>query len=88
MSDERQHSRADCLEIFSRLSEYLDGELEPGPCSEIDSHMGDCQPCQAFLDSLRTTVRLVQDLEAPPLPGEVRDQIREAYRRLRESEKI
>jgi anti-sigma factor RsiW len=61
------HGSKKCKEIFARLSEYLDGELDPSVCDRLEGHLGDCPPCQAFLESLRRTVRLVGSLDAPEL---------------------
>ena len=74
----------DCREIFARLSEYLDEDLEPGLCDELERHLDDCPPCRAFLDSLRRTVDLVRDLPATELPEEVTRELGETYRKLRE----
>ena len=38
----------------------------------IDAHMGDCPPCQAFLESLRRTIRWVGDSGVDELPAELR----------------
>ncbi|MDX2033990.1 MAG: zf-HC2 domain-containing protein [Blastocatellia bacterium] len=48
----------DCREMFARLSEYLDGELDEDLCQCFDSHMRDCEPCLAFLATLKKTVEL------------------------------
>lgn len=73
-----------CREMFARLSEYLDGELDPGICEEIESHLGDCPPCQAFLESLRRTVDLTRDLPVADLPEDLTRDVVEAYRKMRE----
>lgn len=73
----------ECRAIFERLSEYLDGELPPALCDEVDGHLGDCTPCVAFLESLRRTVRLIETTESPRLPDDVRRSLAAAYRRFR-----
>jgi RNA polymerase sigma-70 factor (ECF subfamily) len=45
-----------CKELFAELSEYLDGALDDRLCEELEKHMDGCQPCQAFLNSLKQTV--------------------------------
>jgi anti-sigma factor RsiW len=50
-----------CLEVFERLSEYLDGELSPQDCAEIQEHIQDCEPCVAFLESLKTSIQAVRE---------------------------
>jgi anti-sigma factor RsiW len=77
-----------CREMFARLSEYLDGELDPEICSGIEDHMGDCPPCQAFLESLRRTVNLVRDLPDQELPEELARDFIETYRKARESGEV
>jgi len=73
-----------CREVFERLSEYLDGELPPDLCERVEQHMGGCAPCEAFLESLRRTVRLVATVDAPALPDDLRDAVRQAWARYRE----
>lgn len=83
MTDQRHdHGSPECRKIFERLSEFLDGELPPDLCSTIDGHMDDCPPCQQFLDALRKTVKLIERVDAPVLPEEIRHRVREAYRRF------
>ena len=45
-----------CRRLFAALSDYMDGVIDDAVCEEMDLHLHDCQPCQAFLSSLKTTV--------------------------------
>jgi len=83
MTAEHRHGEGECHEMFARLSEYLDGELSPDFCTQLEGHLADCPPCQAFLESLRRTVRLTEQVSAPPLPEEVRRRVREAFAKMR-----
>jgi mycothiol system anti-sigma-R factor len=74
----------ECRELFGRLSEYLDGELDPSLCDETEQHLGECAPCQEFLESLRRTVALLTRLPGEPLPEEMRAAMRQSLRRLQE----
>lgn len=84
MSSARGHGGPRCRELFDKLSELLDGELDQAICAEIEGHLGDCPPCQRFLESLRRTVLLVQELPVPVLPEKIRRELVESVRRLRE----
>lgn len=68
------------------LSEYLDGELPPATCAELDRHIRGCAPCVAFVESLRKSVRLCRgylpEIEAPPLSEEGKHTLQDAYARL------
>ena len=78
------HGSRDCREIFERLSEYLDEELDPELCSKIEGHLGDCEPCVAFLESLRRTIGHVGQARSEALPEELREQLRRALDGLRD----
>jgi len=69
-----------CRQLFRLLSEFMDGELPEGLCREIQTHLSDCEPCQAFLRTLQRTVEICQELPAEPLPSEARRELREILR--------
>jgi anti-sigma factor RsiW len=75
------HRPESCREMLERLSEYLDGELDPSACAEIEGHLEGCEPCIAFLRSLRTTVAHVGSLPRLTLPDDVKRACVEAYER-------
>ncbi len=82
-SDERTEK---CKEVFSLLSEYLNLELPPGACREIETHLAGCPPCIEFAESLRKTVDLCrhyQPTEMPePIGNEAREQLLDAYQKM------
>ncbi len=45
-----------CRRLFAALSDYMDGIADDAMCEEIDLHLHDCEPCQAFLSSLKNAV--------------------------------
>ena len=45
-----------CRRLFAALSDYMDGVIDDAVCEEMDLHLHDCQPCQAFLASLKNAV--------------------------------
>ncbi len=45
-----------CKQMFAELSDYLDDELDSALCEELEKHLGDCEPCQAFVSNLESTV--------------------------------
>jgi len=45
-----------CRRLFAALSDYMDGVVDDAVCEEMDRHISDCQPCQAFLASLKQAV--------------------------------
>jgi len=75
-----------CREVFSLLSEYLNVELPPDACQEIEAHLAGCPPCIEFADSLRKTVDICRSYRPSELPGPLGDQARtkllEAYKKM------
>jgi len=75
-----------CKEVFSLLSEYLNLELPPGACQEIEAHLAACPPCVEFAESLRKTVELCRLYRPAELPEQIGNDARErlmaAYQRM------
>jgi len=85
-STKHQHGPADdaCLEVFEKLSEYLDGELSPQDCKHIQDHIQDCVPCVAFVESLKASIQAARDLHPDEpvreLPDELREKLKAAWK--------
>ena len=64
-----------CEEIFTVLSEYIDGELSKELCEAIRAHNEDCLPCQSFVETFTKTIELVRKQSAQPLPSAVKNKL-------------
>lgn len=73
-------TKKECSEIFSKLSEYLDGELAPDLCAEMSEHIEDCPPCVAFVESLKMSIGMVRAAPQTIVPGPVKDDVRAQLR--------
>jgi len=75
-----------CKEVFAALSEYLDLELSPAFCAELEVHLQGCPPCIEFVESLRKSIDLCRGYspaESPqPLSDNARHELQEAYLRM------
>lgn len=76
----------DCQEVFAMLSQYLDLELPPDACQEIEAHLKGCPPCIEFAESLRKTVEICRGYEPAEMPAplseEARASLESAWRRV------
>ena len=83
---EPDHRTEKCREVFSLLSEYLNLELPPGACQEIETHLAGCPPCIEFAESLRKTVELCRRYRPSELPEPLgensRQQLLDAYQSM------
>ena len=59
-----------CLEMFKRLSEYLDNELDDATCQKIERHVKECVPCFSCLQTLKRTVDICKLAAIKPVPKE------------------
>ena len=63
---------SDCHKLLGELSNYLEGEVSPEICREIERHLAGCHNCQAVVDSLGKTISLYQMLPEQDVPDEMR----------------
>ena len=81
-----QHHSAECKEIFTLLSDYLNLELPPESCREIETHLAGCAPCVEFVESLRKTIELCRRYRPAELPSPLGESAREellaAYQKM------
>jgi RNA polymerase sigma-70 factor, ECF subfamily len=65
-----------CKEMFSLLSEYLNLELPPETCAEMEAHLSGCSHCIEFTESLRKTIDLCRQYPPAELPAPMGEQAR------------
>jgi anti-sigma factor RsiW len=67
------HSPERCRALLAQLNDYIDGELHPDLCAELNTHLADCPDCTVVLDTLGKTIQIVRtlDLMPPELPPDV-----------------
>jgi anti-sigma factor RsiW len=77
---------ARCKAMFAELSDYLDEQLDESLCEEIERHMSDCGPCQAFLATLEATIEQLRkpaaDSALPENTSKLRNQLMQDHRRV------
>ncbi len=65
-----------CQDYLRNFSDYIDGELPPDFCAELESHLKECPNCRVVFNTLQRTVELYQgNLDEEQLPGEVRSRL-------------
>ena len=64
-----------CREVIRKLSEYLDGELDPTLAQELARHLEHCEDCGLVVDTTRKTIELYCNSEPAPIPDELRERL-------------
>jgi anti-sigma factor RsiW len=75
-----------CKDVFATLSQYLDLELPPDACQEVEQHLEGCPPCIEFAESLRKTIDLCHHYEPTEMPAplseKAREELKAAYEKM------
>lgn len=74
-SDDHDHQH--CLEMFEKLSEFIDGELDHATCAEIQKHAENCVACFSCLETLKRTVALCKNVGNKPIPPDLSEKLKE-----------
>ena len=71
-----EHIHKNCEELLGSLSAYIDGDLDPELCQELEKHLAGCDDCRVVLNTTKRTIDLVHSpLEKPDLPEDVRERL-------------
>lgn len=69
-----------CTDIQAKLSDYLDRDLTPASCAELEVHLSQCAHCYAATEALRQTVSLCKQFRAEDRPSALPTQQKEELR--------
>ena len=57
-----------CVHVWREISNYIDGDLDPGLRERMEAHFKTCAHCSAILDGTKNVIGLVADGKAFDLP--------------------
>jgi len=77
------HDHKACMQMFEKLSEYLDNELDTITCEDIETHASTCISCKVCLETLKRTIDLCKSSGSRPVPKEFSDRLMEAIAHLK-----
>lgn len=60
-----------CDDVIQLLTDYVDGELEPGDQALLDRHFKGCPACDNFLKSFKITIELTGEYRCEDIPESV-----------------
>jgi anti-sigma factor RsiW len=72
-----------CQGFVELVTDYLDDALPPHERARMESHLGICDGCAAYLEQVRVTVRTLGELPPEPVDPQTRERLLSAFRELR-----
>ena len=66
-----------CQNYHAMLSEFIDNELAPELCAELQKHIEQCVLCKKELNLLKLTSHVVQNMQNPAAPPEFLSKLRQ-----------
>ncbi len=73
----------DCDELVELVTDYLEEALEASERARLEEHLAECDGCTAYLDQMRTTIRLTGMLTGREVPVEGREELLRVFRAWR-----
>ena len=58
-----------CEQVWKEVSNYLEGEVDPGLRAAMDDHFQTCQRCRSVLEGMRNIVQLYGDERMIEVPS-------------------
>lgn len=74
-----------CRELVELVTDYLEGALAPEDRTRLERHLNECDGCAAYIEQIRTTIRLTGRLTAESIPAEAREGLLRAFRAWKSS---
>jgi anti-sigma factor RsiW len=73
-------SEMTCQELVELVTEYLEGTLAPADRLRFDAHLGTCPGCTAYVEQMRTTIRVLGKLSEESLSEDARRDLLATFR--------
>jgi RNA polymerase sigma-70 factor (ECF subfamily) len=73
-------SSAGCPDVLGLFSHYLDGEITPDACAQMEAHLERCGHCRSACESLKRTIVLCRSTPTQDVPLPVARAVRDAIR--------
>jgi anti-sigma factor RsiW len=74
-----------CQDLVELVTEYLEDALTSGERATVEAHLADCEGCTAYLEQMRTTIRLTGGLTEAHIPQGARERLLRVFREWRAS---
>jgi anti-sigma factor RsiW len=69
-----------CRELVDLVTEFLEGALPAARLAEVEEHLVICEGCQAYVEQMRETIRVLRTAPVGELAPARRESLLEAFR--------
>ncbi len=66
-----------CEQVLRELSNFIDGDIDPGLRSEIEDHLRQCHRCSVLYDTTRKVLYVVGDERVFEIPAGYSERLHE-----------
>jgi anti-sigma factor RsiW len=70
----------ECRQVVEVVTDYLEGAMPPGERLRFDHHLALCEGCQAYLEQMRTVIRVAGRPAVDAVPPETMAGLLRAFR--------
>ncbi|MFQ5561712.1 MAG: anti-sigma factor family protein [Nitrospinota bacterium] len=74
----------DCLALFEKMSEYIDGELDPKLVAFAEKHLRNCTDCGENLELMKKSLTIIKGSFFEQVPNAFQKELREVIRKEHE----
>jgi predicted anti-sigma-YlaC factor YlaD len=65
-----------CGNLLGNLSDFIDGDLAPELCVQIEEHLKGCENCRVVVNTIKKTVEIYEDCSSQAiLPSDVKERL-------------
>ncbi len=69
-----------CQKLVELITDYLEGALPVAEQVAVEAHLARCDGCTAYLEQMRTTIRLTGMLTEEQIPPEAKQELLRVFR--------
>jgi predicted anti-sigma-YlaC factor YlaD len=69
-----------CQEVVELVTDYLEQALLPETQAQFEEHVEDCPGCAIYLEQVRKTIMMLQDLAKEPIFPGTKQELLEVFR--------
>jgi anti-sigma factor (TIGR02949 family) len=81
----RTNDELACRDVVEAVTDYLEGAMPAADRERFERHLAGCDDCTAYLEQLRTSIRLSGRVQAESMPPDLREGLLRAFRDWRRS---